>query len=173
MKPRVARLLTDASGRRHEISIPPPLIPDAAIADLRGAGEALLAPQFRDVVGFADRPFLQPIYDIAVPRMGFGRVALIGDAAFVARPHVGAGVAKAAQDAVALADALAVGCEVESALQAFEAARLPIGHRIIARARDLGAAMQAQHASPHERAMAARYRDPAAVLADTATLDFL
>jgi hypothetical protein len=33
--------------------------------------------------------------------------------------------------------------------------------------------MQAQHASAHERAMAVRYRDPAAVLTDTATLDFL
>ena len=168
-----ARLLTDASGRQYEISIPPPLIPDAAIADLRAAAQALLAPQFREVVGFADRPFLQPIYDIAVSRMGFGRVALIGDAAFVARPHVGAGVAKAAQDAAALADALAAGSEVERALEVFQAARLPIGHRIVARARDLGTAMQAQHASAHERAMAVRYRDPAAVLTDTATLNFL
>ena len=105
--------------------------------------------------------------------MSAGRIALIGDAAFVARPHVGAGVAKAAQDAVALADALALGADVESALHAFEATRLPVGRRIVARARDLGAAMQAQHASPRERAMAERYREPAAVLADTATLEFL
>ena len=53
-----------------------------------------------------DEPVLQPIYDLETPRMAFGRVAIIGDAAFVARPHVGAGVSKAADDAAALADAL-------------------------------------------------------------------
>ena len=38
--------------------------------------------------------------------MAFGRVCLIGDAAFVARPHAAAGTAKAAADAWALAEAL-------------------------------------------------------------------
>ena len=105
--------------------------------------------------------------------MRSGRVALIGDAAFVVRPHVGAGVAKAAEDAAALAQALATACTIEAGLDAFEAGREPIGRRMVARGRDLGAAMQAKLATPHERAMAARYRDPAAVLADSATLDFL
>jgi 2-polyprenyl-6-methoxyphenol hydroxylase-like FAD-dependent oxidoreductase len=166
------RLLTDVTGHRHDVSIPPPLIPQTAIAELYAAAERVLAPQFRDVMAFAERPFLQPIYDVEVAHMAARRTALIGDAAFVARPHVGAGVAKAAQDAVALADALA-GAEVEQALQAFEAARIPVGKRIVARGRDLGAAMQAQRVTPYERAMAERYREPAAVLADTATLDFL
>jgi 2-polyprenyl-6-methoxyphenol hydroxylase-like FAD-dependent oxidoreductase len=169
----LARLLTDVNGQRHELSIPPPLITGAVIAELNAAAGTVLAPQFRDVVSFAERPFLQPIYDTEVPRMSAGRIVLIGDAAFVARPHVGAGVVKAAQDAVALADALATGSDVGPALHAFESVRLPIGRRIVARARDLGAAMQAQHASPRERAMAERYREPAAVLADTATLEFL
>jgi len=169
----LARLLTDVTGQRHEVSIPPPLVAKAVVVELLAAADALLAPQFRDVVSLAERPFLQPIYDIEVPRMSAGRIALIGDAAFVARPHVGAGVAKAAQDAMVLADALATGSEVESALHAFESARLPIGRRIVMRARDLGAAMQARHASERERAMAERYREPEAVLVDTATLDFL
>jgi 2-polyprenyl-6-methoxyphenol hydroxylase-like FAD-dependent oxidoreductase len=34
------------------------------------------------------------------------RAAILGDAAFVARPHVGMGVTKAALDAESLADAL-------------------------------------------------------------------
>jgi 2-polyprenyl-6-methoxyphenol hydroxylase-like FAD-dependent oxidoreductase len=168
----LARLLTDARGHRHDISIPPPLIPDATIAELRADG-AILAPQFRDVLDLCDRPFLQPIYDFEVARMHAGRVALIGDAAFVVRPHVGAGVAKAAQDAAALAQALATTRSIEAALEAFAATRQPIGRRMVARGRDLGAAMQAQLSTEHERAMAARYRAPAAVLADTATLDFL
>ena len=169
----LARLLTDISGQHHEVSIPPPLVAGAVIAELNAAADTLLAPQFREVMSFAERPFLQPIYDIEVPRMSAGRIVLIGDAAFVARPHVGAGVVKAAQDAVALADALATGSDIGPALHAFESVRLPVGRRIVARARDLGAAMQAQHASPRERAMAERYREPAAVLADTATLEFL
>ena len=74
---------------------------------------------------------------------------------------------------ISLADALATGSDIGPALHAFESVRLPVGRRIVARARDLGAAMQAQHASPRERAMAERYREPAAVLADTATLEFL
>ncbi|MGB8488298.1 MAG: FAD-dependent oxidoreductase, partial [Xanthobacteraceae bacterium] len=116
----LARLLTDISGQHHEVSIPPPLVAGAVIAELNAAADTLLAPQFRDVMSFAERPFLQPIYDIEVPRMSAGRIVLIGDAAFVARPHVGAGVVKAAQDAVALADALATGSDIGPALHAFE-----------------------------------------------------
>jgi 2-polyprenyl-6-methoxyphenol hydroxylase-like FAD-dependent oxidoreductase len=168
----LARLLTDARGHRHDISIPPPLIREATIAELRAAG-TILAPQFRTVLDLSDRPFLQPIYDFEVSRMQAGRVAVTGDAAFVVRPHVGAGVAKAAQDAAALAQAVATGRTIEAALDAFEAGRLPAGRRMVARGRDLGAAMQASLATPHEQAMATRYREPSAVLADTATLDFL
>ncbi len=171
-EPTLTRLLTDARGHRHDISIPPPLIPEGTIADLRPSG-AILAPQFRTVLDLCDRPFLQPIYDFEVARMHAGPVALIGDAAFLVRPHVGAGVAKAAQDAAALAQALATARSIEAALGVFEATRRPMAQRMVARGRDLGAAMQAQLSTEHERAMAARYREPAAVLADTATLDFL
>ena len=52
------------------------------------------------------QPFLQPIFDVETTRMAVGRVAIIGDAAFLARPHVAAGVTKAAEDAMALANAL-------------------------------------------------------------------
>lgn len=167
------RLLTDDQGRTHALSIPPPLIAKGVIAAMRADAERVLAPQFREMMRLATQPFLQPIYDIAVPRMAFGRVALLGDAAFVARPHVGAGVAKAAEDALALADALAEAPDVESALRRFEAARLGIGHRIIARARHLGAYVQAERRTAEERVSAERHRTPEAVLAETATLDFL
>ncbi len=97
------RLLTDETGIIHAISIPPPLIRGDAIAEMRAAAERLLAPQLRAVVRLINEPLLQPIYDLASPRLSFGRVAIIGDAAFVARPHVAAGVSKAADDAAALA----------------------------------------------------------------------
>jgi 2-polyprenyl-6-methoxyphenol hydroxylase-like FAD-dependent oxidoreductase len=167
----LVRLLTDDSGTTHAISIPPPLIRREAVADMRAAAERLLAPQFRAVVRLIDEPILQPIYDLETPRMAFGRVAIIGDAAFVARPHVAAGVAKAADDAQTLAAALAEG-EIEPALRRFEAARLAVGRRIIERARHLGAYLQATQTA-EERARSQRHGIPAAVLAETAVLDFL
>src|SRR4030095_15333995 len=88
------QLLTDESGRTHALSIPPPLIAREVVARMRAAGRQVLAPQFNAMLALCAQPFLQPIYDLEVPRMAFGRVAILGDAAFVARPHVGAGVAK-------------------------------------------------------------------------------
>jgi 2-polyprenyl-6-methoxyphenol hydroxylase-like FAD-dependent oxidoreductase len=126
-------LLTDESGTAHSLSIPPTLIRHDAIAAMRAAAEQLLAPQLREIVRLIDQPLLQPIYDLASPRLAFGRVAVIGDAAFVARPHVGAGVSKAADDAAALVRALDSG-DAETALRRFEKERLPDNNRIIERA---------------------------------------
>ena len=165
------RLLTDATGALHAISIPPPLIRPEVIVEMRAAAERLLAPQFRAVVRMIEEPILQPIYDLEAPRLAFGRVAIIGDAAFVARPHVAAGVAKAADDAAALVAAL-VADAVAPALRRFEAARLPVGRRIIERARHLGAYLQATQTAA-ERARSRRHGIPEAVLAETAVLDFL
>jgi 2-polyprenyl-6-methoxyphenol hydroxylase-like FAD-dependent oxidoreductase len=167
------RLLTDDAGVTHAVSIPPPLISRAVVAEMRAAAEAVLAPQFRDLIRLVGQPILQAIYDIESPRMAFGRVAIIGDAAFVARPHVGAGVAKAAQDALALARALARTGDVAAALAEMERTQAPFGRRIIARARELGACLQPHRASAAERANAERFRTPAATLAATATLEFL
>jgi 2-polyprenyl-6-methoxyphenol hydroxylase-like FAD-dependent oxidoreductase len=164
-------LLTDDAGVTHSISIPPPLIRGQPIAAMRAAAERLLAPQFRAIVRLIDEPLLQPIYDLESPRLAFGRAALLGDAAFVARPHVGAGVSKAADDAAALAQALD-GDDVEAALRRFEAERLPVGNRIIERARHLGAYLQAAQTA-EERARSERHSIPEAVLAETAMVDFL
>jgi len=164
-------LLTDENGVTHTISIPPPLIRRAAIAEMRVAAERLVAPQLRAIARLMDEPVLQPIYDLETPRMAFGRVAIIGDAAFVARPHVGAGVAKAADDAVALADALAADA-VEPALKQFEAERLPVGRRIIEHARHLGAYLQATR-TLEEQARSERHSNAQAVIRETAVLDFL
>ncbi len=167
----LVRLLTDESGISHTISIPPPLIRREAIEAMRAAAERLLGPQFREIVRLIDEPILQPIYDLETPRMAFGRVAILGDAAFVARPHVAAGVSKAADDAKALATALQDG-DVERALERFEAERLPVGRRIIERARHLGAYLQASR-TQEEQARAGRHSTDAAVMAETAVLDFL
>ena len=165
-------LLTDEEGTTHAISIPPPLIRREAIAEMRADAERLLAPQFRAIVRLIEEPILQPIYDLESPRMAFGRVAVVGDAAFVARPHVAAGVSKAADDAAVLAQALETEREVAQALKKFETARLPENHSIIHRARHLGAYLQATK-TQEELARAGKHSTDRAVIEETAVLDFL
>jgi 2-polyprenyl-6-methoxyphenol hydroxylase-like FAD-dependent oxidoreductase len=170
---RLEWMLTDEAGVTHAGSIPPPLIHKSVIAEMRKDALRLLSPQFQEVIGHAEQPFLQPIYDFETPHMVFGRIAILGDAAFVARPHVGAGVAKAADDATALADALAANESIEDALKQFEAARTAVGRRIVERGRALGAYMQCERRTDWERTVAQRHHGPYPTMQETALLDFL
>jgi 2-polyprenyl-6-methoxyphenol hydroxylase-like FAD-dependent oxidoreductase len=169
----LGNLLTDASGYRHQLSIPPPLIRQDVIADMRGAAKRLLPAQLFGVLERIEQPFLQPIYDLESPAMAFGRLALVGDAAFVIRPHVGGGIAKAAADAAALGAALEVHASIPAALAAFARQRLPVGRKFVAQARRLGSYLKYRFASEAERLEAAHHADPHRVLAETALLDFL
>ena len=163
------RLLTDASGKVHEGGIPPPLIRPEIIAEIRRIARERLSPQFAEVVERTREPFFQPIYDLYSKHLAFGRVAILGDAAFVARPHCGMGVSKAGGDARALVDALIKNDnDVAAALRAYEAARVPFGNAVVTHARHLGAFYQAKRTTPEEHRAAERYRDPQAVIEDTA-----
>ena len=100
-------LLTDIDGVSQPLSIPPNKIRPEVTAALRRDAQNLLAPQFAEVVERTAQPFIQAIQDLESPRMVLGRRSvIIGDAAFVARPHVGMGVTKAAGDADALVKAI-------------------------------------------------------------------
>jgi 2-polyprenyl-6-methoxyphenol hydroxylase-like FAD-dependent oxidoreductase len=114
----LADMLTDATGQRHDITIPPPLVRDAVLAQMQDFARAHLPAPFLEILARSERPFFTPIYDHLSPAFAEGRVALAGDAACVARPHVGMGVTKAAGDAWALARALTVGT-VPDALQRY------------------------------------------------------
>ena len=87
---------TDATGHCHGNSIPPPLIRQEVIAELKLAARTLWPLNSPGAGAVPGEPILSAIFDLEAPRMTFGRVALVGDAAFVARPHVGTGVTKAA-----------------------------------------------------------------------------
>ncbi|MEW6257340.1 MAG: FAD binding domain-containing protein [Pseudomonadota bacterium] len=162
-------LLTDTEGVRHALSIPPNRIRPDVIAALREAARAVLSPQFAEVVERTAHPFIQVIQDLASPRMLLGRrTVLIGDAAFVARPHVGMGVTKAAGDADALARHLRTGDDIETALAAFAAERGPYGAAVVRRARHLGAYLQSDRPSAEERAAADHHCQPDAIMSETA-----
>lgn len=138
------QLMTDADGHYFPHGISPNKVAWQHVASARQAARELLAPQFAEMLEKTAQPFLQPIYDCASPQMAFGRVALMGDAAFVARPHVGMGVTKAAQDASALTDCIRTHGATPQALQAFEQMRFAPCLAVVERARVLGAYMQAQ-----------------------------
>ena len=104
---RLADLCTDATGRNHGTSIAPPLIRPDVVDWIRAETRALVAPQVAEIFERDPRPFFQPIFDLDTPQIVFGRVALLGDAAFLMRPHPGAGTTKAALDAAYLADSIA------------------------------------------------------------------
>ncbi|MBM3557388.1 MAG: hypothetical protein FJX47_17755 [Alphaproteobacteria bacterium] len=162
-------LLTDESGKCHAEGIPLGLIRAGVRDAMSKAAEDILAPQFAEVVLKSRRPFFQPIYDLESPRIVFGRVALLGDAAFVARPHCGMGVTKVGADALELMRALATHPQsIGDALQVYEAKRVAFGGFIVRHARKLGAYMQAQLKSNAERAAAERYRTPETVMRETA-----
>ncbi len=143
------QMCTDASGRRHGVSIPSPLIRPELIRDLKESAKARLAPQIAALITRAAQPILHPIFDLESPRMAFGRVALLGDAAFVARPHVGMGVTKAALDAQGLTDALAAsGGDLAAALARYDRERRRFGSLVVERGRRLGAYLDAQRRPP-------------------------
>ena len=164
------RLCTDVNGRRHDMSIPPPLIRPEVLAEMRRAADELLSPQLAEVVRHTRQPFFQPIFDVESPHMAFGRVGLLGDAAFVARPHVGMGVTKAACDATALVDCLAEsGNDVPTALARYESRRLRFNAAVVAHARELGAWLQGVNTPA-----AHRRHTPEAVMAEIAvTRDYV
>lgn len=165
---QLPNLLTDQSGKRWVGGIPPTLIRQDILADMEEAALTLLAPQFGEVVTKAKQPLFQPIFDLEVPQMAFGRIALLGDAAFVARPHCGMGVTKAASDALALVKALQARTDVREALADYSRERTQVGAAIVQHARHLGAYMQAQLKNEVDREMAERYRTPDAVMRETA-----
>jgi 2-polyprenyl-6-methoxyphenol hydroxylase-like FAD-dependent oxidoreductase len=140
--PLLKDMLRGEDGVEYDLSIPPPKVRQELIDGLRRAGDAFLPPAFNDVLGRIKRPFFTPIYDFTTPQIAFGRVALIGDAAALARPHIGMGVSKAASDAVVLAECLTdPNIPVAEALARFNAIRLPIGEKTVQRSRNLGAYM--------------------------------
>jgi 2-polyprenyl-6-methoxyphenol hydroxylase-like FAD-dependent oxidoreductase len=165
------RLLTGRDGRRCDLSIPPGQVAPQAVAELRADAEALLARCCAEVVLLTKEPFIQAIYDLDSPRLVFGRVVLIGDAAFVARPHAGMGATKAALDALTLARAFAAP-DPAVALLEWERRRRRYGRALVERSRWLGAYLSEPAAAPE--AWSTRVKGLAATLmAETAISGWL
>ena len=163
------RLMTDDSGRYHPNGIPPSLIRARVREEIVEMAQDRLAPQFAEAIRQARLHFFQPIVDLESPQLVFGRVVIIGDAAFVARPHVAMGVPKAGGDLLALVEAVKrAGSDYLVGVRAFEAERLRISRAIVARGKYLGSYMEAQLKSEDERRRAEQQRVPERVMMETA-----
>lgn len=123
--------------------MPPGWIRSEHLNEMRSTANRELAPQLAEIVSSCEEPLIQAVFDVATPQMAFGRVCLIGDAAFTLRPHVAAGQAKACADAWALRDALAdADGDVLAALAAWEPGQLDLGRSALERTRAMGQASQ-------------------------------
>ena len=139
-------LLTDRTGQRRESSVPPGLMRDTYVAWTKQYAAERFPPVVTEVVTRIASPFVQVIFDVAVDRMAFGRICLVGDGAISVRPHAGAGTAKACADAWSLGSALVESNgDVRAALAAWEPRRLELGHALLERARWIGDGSQFRH----------------------------
>lgn len=126
------RQLTDNEGRRHHASLPPGAAADRVVAELRTRARAEVHPRMADLVEATSDPFLQSITDVVVQRTLFGRTILLGDAAFVVRPHTAGAVAKAAFDARTLGTGLrSARQDIDDGLRIVEASQLNYGNGLV------------------------------------------
>jgi len=165
-------LLTDVDGNNNGESIAPDKVRPAVIEAMQADAMRLLSPQHAKLMMKLERPFIQPIYDLETESMNYNRVAIIGDAAFTARPHLGVGITKAAEDSIVLAEELSKHDDVPAALLSFNAKRHAVNHAWVNRSRELGAYLQAQLMSEAERQHAQKHRTIDAVMRETATLEY-
>ena len=133
------RLLTDRTGALHEASVPLGMVPTELRAELRTTAARELHLRFVELVQRTLDPFVQVIVDVVVPRMAFVRACLLGDSAFVLRPHAAAATAKAAADATMLAAAIVNDpADLGAALGAWETDQLAHGRGLVGHTVALG-----------------------------------
>ncbi len=132
-------LMTGADGKIYEFALPPGQVDPEHLRLQGDVARALLAPPLRALWEATREPFVQPILDLAVPRMVFGRVALLGDAASIPRPHTAASTSKAAANALALGQAVTSHPgDLDGALREWEHGQLALGRQLGRQGKQLG-----------------------------------
>lgn len=140
-------LMRDRHGVTRETSVPPGGLRDEHLAECRATARARLPAVIAEVVLAIPQLFIQVVLDLEVDRMAFGRTCLLGDSAFVVRPHAAAGTAKAAADAWTLRDTLLTHPrDAQAALTEWEPAQLDLGRALLERTRVLGRRSQVESA---------------------------
>ena len=166
-------MCVDENGVQHDYSVPPPLVRKDLIAAMHKDARDILPDALLDCLMKIKQPFITPIYDFTAPSIVFGRVAMVGDAAANARPHMGFGMAKAGTDAQALAKHLDAHDDIDAALKAYNAERQPIGNTIVLHGRKLGTHLGVDLKTEEDRRMHALLQSDGAMLDWIAVPNFL
>lgn len=133
-------ILTDRTGGVHSNSLQPGSARDDRIAEFRARSRRELHPRMAELIEISAEPFIQKIVDVVVPRTVFGRAVLLGDAAFVVRPHTAGATAKAATEATLLAASLLEAeFDIDRGLRGFESAQVRYGYELYRYGARLGA----------------------------------
>jgi 2-polyprenyl-6-methoxyphenol hydroxylase-like FAD-dependent oxidoreductase len=149
----LAELMTGSDGQTRDFSVPPGQVQPELIKRQSTIAEEFLCPPFLALWQATREPFVQPILDLAVPRMRQGRIALVGDAAFIPRPHTAASTSKAAGNARALGTALVRrGLKIDPALQDWEPSQLQLGRDLAMQGKALGNRSQFSDWNPKKKA---------------------
>ena len=127
----LADIMTDNEGRERGFSIPEGKLRDEWVSKVYAEADEFLPSNFRAMVKATEHPFGQAIRDLTVDTMVKGHVILLGDAAFIPRPHTAASTSKAAFNAIQLAEALKKSPEdLDAALKAWEPKQLWLGQQL-------------------------------------------
>ena len=170
---KLKQMNVDENGHQHEFSVPPPLIRKDLIAQMHADAREIMPPVLLDCVMKIPQPFITPIYDFTATSIVFGRVAMVGDAASSARPHMGFGVAKAGGDAQTLAAALRDHDDIDAALKAYDAGRRKVGNDIVMHGRKLGTHLGVDLKTDGDRRMHQLLQSDAAMMDWIAVPNFL
>lgn len=136
-------LMTDRDGFPHSLSLRPGRVQGRHVRELKELATAALPPEIASIVTATEHPFIQAVMDVESPAMAVGRVCLLGDAAFAARPHAAAGTAKAAENAWTLAEAIeAYDGDLPGTLQMWSGHQTALGSSLVARTRHIGEGSQ-------------------------------
>ena len=159
------QMQTDATGHYHEGGIAPHLIVPSFIDEIHQAAADRLPPSLAEAMTLAQGLFFQTIVDLEVPRLVQGRVAMLGDGAFAARPHTGMGVVKATGDANCIARAIeAHPGDLAGALAAYDEERTLYGRSLVRFGRRLGTHIETPERNAEDCALGDYLREPMTVI---------
>lgn len=140
-KTELPDIMIDRDGKTHGYSMPPGKLADKWREHIYQEADAMLPPQFKAMVKATTEPFAQAILDLVSQRMVHNRVILLGDAAFIPRPHTAASTSKAAANALALGEALAKTKEpdkIDQALRQWESSQIRLGQLLYQQGTEIG-----------------------------------
>ncbi|MEC7490697.1 MAG: FAD-dependent monooxygenase, partial [Pseudomonadota bacterium] len=159
------QLFRGTDGKDYGTAIPPPLIQPNLVEAMKVRAADIFNPNLAAIIRHTEEPLIQAISDLTSEQLVQGRIAVLGDAAFVARPHVIGGITKAALDAQYLADALeAATGDIISGLANFNNAQLALGKYLVGHARNLGIYVDNKYAPRTLSEEARAFLEPAHVI---------